>query len=275
MCETHAKLIDTDEVRFTADMLNCWRKLAELRASLSQQTGTSVEVHLRQGNEVPLAVVERSVTQGGTDAMNDVCDAVLDSCIVDVWGDAIGFAVRDIVAELMVNAFRHGGASQFELNINLDRIQVRSDDEPYSFGQLLADGKGHGGQQAAESLIKLNDRLITSYRREGNWNVFEVVFVTSAEQVLRTSTCSVDYGDFVMTLEFAEQWPAMYTDCETIYVVMGPRQHLVPSAARNLSARLEALAAGQKQIVLVGSAISAGVISTLKMAFPDLQVIQV
>lgn len=89
MCETHAKLIDTDEVRFTVEMLSRWRELAELRASLGQQTGRSVQVHLHEGHEVPLAIVERSVTGVSTDVMNDLCDAVLDSCIVDVWGKDI------------------------------------------------------------------------------------------------------------------------------------------------------------------------------------------
>ncbi|RTQ33680.1 hypothetical protein EJP69_15000 [Variovorax gossypii] len=275
MCETHAKLIDTDEVRFTTEMLGRWRELAELRASLSQETGRSVQVHLRQGHEVPLAVVKRSITQIGLDVMNDMCDAVLDSCIVDVWGKDIGYAVRDVVAELMDNAFKHGGARQFNLDIDLNRILIRSDDGPYSFGQLLADVQHHGGQQAAASLMKLNDRLITSYRREDNRNVLEIAFITSSEQVLRTTVCSVDYGDFMRTLEVEDQLPAMYSNCETIYVVMGPRQHLVPSFARKLSDHLRTLAAAQKRIVLIGSAISEGVVLTLKGAFPDLQVVQV
>ncbi|WP_143059995.1 hypothetical protein [Burkholderia contaminans] len=275
MCETHAKLIDTDEVRFTVEMLSRWRELAELRASLGQQTGRSVQVHLREGHEVPLAVVGRSITRVGTDVTNDLCDAVLDSCIVDVWGKDIGYAVRDAVAELMNNAFTHGGAREFKLDIDLNRVQVRSDDGPYSFGQLLSDTKGHGGQQAAASLMKLNDRLITSYRREDGYNVLDIDFVTSSEQVLRTTACSVDYGDFVTTLEFQDQLPAMYTRCETIYVVLGPRQHLVPSAARNLAGRLQTLAAAQKRIVLIGSAISEGVVLMLQGHFPDMQVMQV
>ena len=275
MCETHAKLIDTDEVRFTVEMLARWRELAELRASLSQQTGRSVQVQLREGDEIPLAAVERSVTRGGTDVMNDLCDAVLDSCIVDVWGKDVGYAVRDMVAELMDNAFAHGGAREFKLEIDLNRVQVRSDDGPYSFGQLLADTQCHGGQQAAASLMKLNERLITSYRREGGYNVLDIDFVTSSEQVLRTTACSVDYCDFVSTLQSQKKLPALYTHCETIYVVLTPRQHLIPSAARSLSRRLETLAAAQKRIVLIGSAISEGVVLTLQGAFPDMQVMQV
>ncbi|WP_295537521.1 hypothetical protein [uncultured Pseudacidovorax sp.] len=275
MCETHAKLIDTDEVRFTAEMLVRWRELAELRASLSQETGRTVNVHLRQGHEIPLAQVEKVVTQNGVDVMNDMCDAILDSCIVDVWGKEIGYAVRDVVAELMDNAFTHGGASQFTLNIDQNQILIKSDDLPYSFGQLLADSQHHGGQKAAEALMKLNDRLITSYRREDNYNVLEISFVTSSEQVLSTTACAVEYSDFITTLEFSDQLPAMYSNCETIYVVVGPRQHLVPSVARKLSTRLRNLAAAHKRIVLIGSAISEGVTSMLKDEFPDMQIMQV
>lgn len=275
MCETHAKLIDTDEVRFTVEMLARWRELAELRASLSQQTGRSVEVQLRDGNAIPLAAVERSVKRAGTDVINDLCDAVLDSCIVDVWGKDIGYAVRDMIAELMDNAFAHGGAREFKLEIDLNRVQVRSDDGPYSFGQLLADTKCHGGQQAAAALMKMNERLITSYRREGGYNVLHIDFVTSAEQVLRTTACSVAYGEFLSTLQSHQELPALYEHCETIYVVLTPRQHLIPSAARSLLSRLEALALAQKRIVLIGSAISESVVLTLRSVFPDMQVIQV
>jgi len=65
------------------------------------------------------------------------------------------------------------------------------------------------------------------------------------------------------------------TNCETIYIVMRSREHLIPSYARNLSVRLRTLAASQKRIVLIGSAISKDVVSMLKHAFPDLQVMQV
>jgi len=213
MCETHAKLIDTDEVRFTVKMLGRWRELAELRAALSQETGRAVSLHLRHGHDVPLAVVERSATRNERDVLNDMCDAVLDSCIVDVWGQDIGYAVRDLVGELMENAFKHGGASEFKPNIDLNRILVRSDDGPYSFGQLLTDVQCHGGQHAATSLVKFNDRLITSYRREGGCNILEIAFITSSDQVLQTTACSVDYSNFVKTLESQDHWPAMYSNC--------------------------------------------------------------
>jgi hypothetical protein len=275
MCATHAKLIDTDELRFTSTMLARWRELAELRATLSHEVGRPVEVHLRNGNEVPLAVVQKSVADGSSDVVNSVCDAVLDSCIVDVWGKQIGYAVRDVVGELLANAFLHGGATEFRLDIDLNFVRIRSNDGPYSFGQLVADERRRGGQQAAAALTKLNGQLITSYRREGEHNVLEIAFITSADQVLRTTACSIDYGDFATTLELRDELPAMYTSCETIYIVLGERQHLVPSAARHLSDRLKQLASTGKRIVVVGSHISEGVVHTLESAFPHLQVMEI
>jgi hypothetical protein len=284
MCETHAKLIDTDEVRFTVEMLQRWRELAELRAKLSQAIKQPVNVHLRQGNEVSLAEVKRSVSRphAAVDAslnlnetvINDLCNAVLDSCIVDVWGDDIGHAVRDLAAELMLNAFQHD-ANHFQLDINLNRVIIKSDDGPFSFGDLLADPQCNGGQRAAASLIKLNDRLITSYRRDSGFNIIEIAFVSSSDQVLCTTTCSVDYGDFVTDLENFDQLPPMYFDCETIYVVMGPRRHLIPSVARRLTDSLQKLADNQKRVVLIGSSISKGVVLQLKEVFPNMQVMQV
>lgn len=275
MCSTHAKLIDTDEVRFTVEMLHRWRELAELRASLSHAMGRSIQLELRRGREVPLAEVKRSISQRNDHTLNDICTAVLDSCIVDVWGRDLGLAVRDLVGELVNNAFLHGGASHFKLDIDQNRVLIESNDAPYSFGQLRDDSKRRGGQQAAESLMRLSDRLITSYRREANSNVLEIAFITTCAQVLRATTCSIEHSDFVMALEGEGQLPTVYSSCETIYVVLPPGSHFIPSAARNLSERLKALADANKRVVLIGSDISEGVIYTLKGVFPDIQVVQV
>jgi hypothetical protein len=284
MCGKHATLIDTDEVRFTVDMLRRWRELAELRAKLSHETKRPVEVHLREGHEIPLAEVRKSVIRADTDIdatlningviTDDLCNAVLDSCIEDVWGKDIGHAVRDLAGELMLNAFQHG-ANHFHLDIDLNHVIIKSDDEPFSFGELLADPQHNGGQSAAASMTKLTDRLLTSYRRENGFNILEIAFISSAEQVLVTTTCSIGYRDFISHLESYDQLPAMYSDCETIYIVVKPRQHLIPSVARRLIERLQKLADQQKRIVLIGSSISDGVISLLKGTFPDLQVMEV
>lgn len=275
MCSTHAKLIDTDEVRFTVEMLRRWRELAELRASLSHAMGRSIQLELRRGREVPLAEVKRVASQSDPPTLNDMCTAVLDSCIVDVWGKELGLAVRDLVGELMLNAFQHGVASQFKLDIDRSRVLIESNDAPYSFGQLLDDSKCRGGQRAAVSLMKLSDRLITSYRREANSNILEIAFVTSCAQVLRATTCSIEHFDFLTALEPTGQLPTVYSSCETIYIVLNPGNHLIPSAARSLSERLKALAAEKKRLVLIGSDISEGVVYTLKSAFPDMRVVQI
>ncbi|MNN53576.1 hypothetical protein D3C81_1683400 [compost metagenome] len=174
----------------------------------------------------------------------------------------------------MDNAFNHGKASQFKLNIHLNQIVIKSDDSPYSFGDLLDDINCRGGQRAATSLLKFNDRLITSYRREGVFNVLEIAFITSSEQVLRSTVCSIDYGHFKMALEDEEPLPVLYSNCETIYVVMGPHRHLIPSVAMRLKPRLIKLADANKRIVLIGSAISEDVVILLKKDFPSMQVIQ-
>jgi len=275
MCQTHAKLIDTDEVRFTVEMLQRWRELAELRARLNQEINSSVPIYLHRGNEVPLAIVNKSATQNSSDVLNEICNAVLDSCIVDIWGEELGYAIRDVVGELMSNAFRHGGARKFELDIQLNRVLIKSDDGPYNFGQLLNDSQCHGGQQAASALVKFRDRILTSYRREDNYNTLEISFITSSQQVLGTTVCSVDYNDFFTTLNSQSEWPEIYSNCETIYIVMSSKQHLIPSVARTLSIRLKELASAQKKIVLIGSAISEGVKSMLQDIFPDIQIMQI
>ena len=272
MCGKHAKLIDTDEVRFTVEMLRRWRELAELRAELSHASGQTIQLELRRGRMVPLAEVQKSLSQCDENTFREVCTAVLDSCIVDVWGKDLGLAVRDLVGELMLNAFNHGGAKGFKLDIDEKRVLIESDDAPFSFGQLLGDPERHGGQRAASEVVRLGDRLITSYRRTPTSNVLEIAFITSGEQALAATTCAIDHISFVTALHTPEGLPAVYSNCETIYVVL--EDHFIPSAARSFSVRLKMLAATKKRLVLIGTDISSHVVDMMKEGFPGVQVVQ-
>ncbi|EXU74845.1 hypothetical protein BG55_14000 [Erwinia mallotivora] len=275
MCETHAKTIDTDEVRFTVEMLNRWRELAELRAHLQQTIKSPLCDFLHKGNEVPLAQVNRSFMQNDLAAINEICDAVEFSYIYDVWGKDVGIAIRDIAGELLINAFRHGGATEFKIDINSDRVLITSDDRPFSFEQLLTDPQCHGGQQAAASLMKRGDRLVTAYRRENNSNILEITFITSQEQIIKSNSCAISFTDFFSDLSRRSELPDVYISCETIYIVVPSGFHIIPSTGLEMGRHLKELAQTGKKMVLICSRTSEDVISKLESFVPGLEVRQI
>ncbi|MCX8956760.1 hypothetical protein [Erwinia psidii] len=277
MCQLHAKMIDTDEVRYTVEMLNHWRELAELRAHLKQATNSQypLPLHLRQGNEIPLAKIIRSTTENSHSALATISSAVEDSCIYDVWGKALGMAVRDLACELLKNAFEHGNATKFEIDIGLDRVRIKSDDSPFSFSQLLSHSQGRGGQVAAAGLAEVDHQLITSYRRVDGSNVLEITFITSQEQVLKSNHCSVSFDDFSRGFSRDNELPDIYISCETIYIVIPQGTTFIPSIAFGVVRQLQQLEMTGKKFIFIGSGISDSVVAILKNAFPDIQVKQV
>ncbi len=51
LCQNHAKLVDNDEVRYTVDILNEWKRLSE-RAALLEIEGTASDSETTQNNDV-------------------------------------------------------------------------------------------------------------------------------------------------------------------------------------------------------------------------------
>ena len=55
MCYTHGKIIDTDEKRFTVQMLKMWKEIAERRAKFVQENGSSLNLPSAALNDLLLA----------------------------------------------------------------------------------------------------------------------------------------------------------------------------------------------------------------------------
>src|SRR5690606_20933199 len=126
MCYTHGKLIDTDEVTYTVEVLRTWRKLAELRARLSQEKGRDIEL-------TPALLAQESMPEycadvtGMGSGLKVIGDAIEASCMPQIWGLGISRALRDVLIEVSQNAFTHGKAKSVRLNILPNSIQLTDD----------------------------------------------------------------------------------------------------------------------------------------------------
>lgn len=273
MCETHAKLIDTDEVSYTVEMLKDWRRLAELRAEISHQVGKALPVYLREGNQVPLASSRCRVSSADADSVSMVCSVVVNSCISDVWGENLGLAVRDLAGELIRNEFTHGEASEFHLSVEINRVSIRGNGNPYSITELMESQCGRGGQLAARHLIEQDDSLIVSYRRDGDWNTVDIALISESEQVLKSTTCSIRSHDFLDMNLWNESGLAAFETCDTIYIVVPKDTHFIPSIAFALAQKLSEVK--HRKFVLVGSSISPSVLEFFTNGFDNLRVMQI
>ncbi|HEY0550052.1 MAG TPA: hypothetical protein VGF13_10670 [Verrucomicrobiae bacterium] len=89
MCYRHGKLIDTDERRFSIEMLKQWRGFAELRARLRSEFGNEIEPTNSQLIDLGFAE-QRLVLQALGEENDLIGDALFYSCVPLVWGKKLG-----------------------------------------------------------------------------------------------------------------------------------------------------------------------------------------
>jgi hypothetical protein len=142
MCATHARLIDRDEIIYTIPMLQLWRRIREQKAKLRQQLGREIEFGPARFADLPL--VGDEIKLNGVGSENEtVGNALLNSCVHEIWGKGLAEAVRDLAIELIRNAFGHGHATEFTLsivcgvhNVRLVQRQSSRDSATSTFGDF-------------------------------------------------------------------------------------------------------------------------------------------
>jgi hypothetical protein len=218
MCYKHGTLIDTDESRFTVSMLKRWRELAELRARLEVELGHSVEL---SPAEIPdLLLVENSISFSRPGLENELIgNALHDSCLPAVWGNELADAARDVLIELLRNAFQHGGARRCQIRIEPKSIRFVEDGSEFNPWDLLMREQGGGGVAAVNRLLSaFGERIITAFRRTIDENEIVLALATSVDDVQDLTPC-------VAQFEFGPEDEVharldLLESCKTIYVVL-------------------------------------------------------
>jgi len=105
LCYTHGKLIDTDETRYTIEMLRCWKEIAERRAKarLERLAENDCLGGIAPGTcklQIPISGPENEI----------IGNVIHDTCLPELWGRNLADAIRDLTIEIVRNAFQHGRA---------------------------------------------------------------------------------------------------------------------------------------------------------------------
>jgi hypothetical protein len=219
MCYRHGKLIDTDETRFTIDMLRNWRKIAESRAQLAQELGGKVKAISGMFSDIPL--VEALVELQGIGTENELIgDALADSCVPVLWGDELSHALRDFSIEFARNAFVHGKASKFTLDIRPTSLTLSDDGSSFDPWSLL-DGseRNSGGITAMRQLVEdFGTKLVIAARRVEDLNEITISLPRSQADVSNVTPCTVTIRDASRINHRTEI--GILRTCKVVYVIL-------------------------------------------------------
>jgi anti-sigma regulatory factor (Ser/Thr protein kinase) len=138
LCDNDAKVIDDDELRFTKELLVGWRDHAEDLAA--QELGKPQ----LEGLQRRLIVHSASLPSDLAD-LNGLHRAI-EHFLLDV-GASVAWAnhyedARLALYELALNAIRHGGASEVELDTSEGRVRLRDAGQHFGLQELLKNGRG-------------------------------------------------------------------------------------------------------------------------------------
>lgn len=190
-CNTHAELIDADEITYTVDLLKSWRRLAEIKAKIRQAHG-AIELSLHP-ELVSMGIAPESLSVvSDNDGRQKIGRAVEFSCVADVWGARLAGALRDFLIEYSRNAITHGAASAVGIKFLPHCIEITDDGTLFDI-QTLRDPQGsRGGGMAYRALISAFKLSAISVERGADGvNKAFIPLVSSALELPRVNPCAV------------------------------------------------------------------------------------
>ena len=188
-CNTHAKLIDTDEVSYTIPMLTQWKLLAERRAALRQAYGDIDFTYHRE--LIPLGLAPESLSLISDMEMNErIGLSVRHSYLAEICGHEAADAVRDFLIEHARNAFSHGGAMSVGIEFTSNAITVVDDGAAFTVSDLAAP-ESRGGGLAYRALLETKQLGHASSRRFDGQNHVHIPFVLNVGELPRVNPCAV------------------------------------------------------------------------------------
>jgi hypothetical protein len=269
MCYTHGKLIDTDETRFTVEMLQKWRQIAEERARFLQAHGQALGLPSPNYSEIGLATSTSCLA--AADFSNSIIgDAIRYSCVPEVWGPAIAHRVRDFAIELARNAFQHGGAIFFQVEIFPVHIRLTDDGASFDIWILAQGGQQSGGRLAFGALLEsLADRLVVVGQRKNGLNEVLISRISDADQLEDLTPC-VAWVDWK---EVRERRHQIVVDkaCQLVYVILPP--YWTPSDSCLLVDKMKRESHDPSRFIFVLQQASDTSREIIREAFPDCRIV--
>lgn len=267
MCYTHGKLIDTDERRFTPEILQEWKRINESIARLRQETGVDYKTAYQSLSLDKL--IENEVQLPKEFAVNSyVGHALHDSCLSIVFGKDITESIRDFLIEYIKNAYLRGEALNCTLRITSNEIIVIDDGKEFNVRKLYNNGRG-GSMSIKKLLDNYGDKVfLTSYRSQDK-NTLKISIPKTADKIINSTPCVVQF-DFETLHQYGYSYQ-IKENCNEVFVILP--EYFSYSDIALMSEKHPKLLSETRTLVFVLRHVSKDVRKLLVSQFSDCQVI--
>jgi hypothetical protein len=168
LCSTDAKKID-DELRYTVELLESWRELAQDRAR--EELGRPVsKAPLAERRLIPH---RRRLPSDPAGLRTGVHEFLIDVGAMLAWADHYEL-VRMFFYELALNAVEHGGATEVELSSTVSTVTLQADGAHFEIEQLRG-GRGGGAAAVRDLDDYATGRFSPRYERGEGFNRWSLV----------------------------------------------------------------------------------------------------
>lgn len=268
MCSTHSVEIDRDEARYTVSVLNHWKKIAEARADIAKNHGWDF---FDKNNYFPVdSLADISLNLNYSSNHNDLIgNAISDSCLPYIWGKSQSIIIRDFIIEIYRNAFTHGNATKFDVEITSKKIELIYDGIEFDIFELLTHSNADGGSDTLREII---ENHINSFVVNYSFNTINRIIIHTVKDFEFLSSnlpCLISMDKFD-SRNFEGQFH-MHEKCGAIFILLP--MHFSRSDVRSLESRLSALQPTEKPVFIVGSDITENTKKAIIDRFPNFYLI--
>lgn len=269
MCYLHGKLIDTDEVRFSIDVLKKWKEIAESITGIMVARNCEYEQAIKYYNFS--GIIVNKIVVDGIGSENEVIgNAMLDCCVAQVWGRDIANAVRDFIIEIVRNAYLHGTATSIKFETYENRIVITDNGLRFNPKLLMKQEGGSGGMRSVKQLIeKYGNTIVLTYQNKENINVNSIAVLKNHKDIFQITPCCFT----VPSLVNRKVEIVIEESCNEFYVVFP--NFICFSDLSHIHHNLRILNKNEKQITFIMRNVSDGVMECIKDQFPTINIINI
>jgi len=268
-CNTHAKLIDTDEATYTVPMLRHWRVLAEKRAEIRQIFG-DVDFSLGHSDLKAVGLAPETISLNAHAEINQaIGTAIRCACIAEIAGTRVADTLRDFLVEYVRNSLTHGGASEASIAIENTSIRVIDNGSAFQLSELLQTST-RGGGLAYRALLELaRIGAVSTLRSETGENHLYIPFVVSARDLPKANPCAISIDKAQVHRGPIDFTPVQ--DCDRVFLIAPDYSSY--SDGPVFEGALRGVLADHPRVVLVFPDVSERVLKHFKDIFAPAEVV--
>lgn len=275
MCYSHGKLIDTDESTFPPEALQHWRKLAEAKARIRQAFGA--DLSMQDSGDLDIKLPSIKVEMSPADNISKLIQEIFfNSCINEVWGDDLAYSIRELTIELARNAFLHGHATTFEVDIDACKVTLSDNGKAFSFSELLSHTQRRGGAAAAKQVSEsFLNKLIYSYIQTEHGNKLILARIRASKEISAITPCNItiDFESHKLKYDDVVSFCECHTECGTVYIV--PKYGISHSDIAIIAEKMKSILHTGQTIVLVCEGVSSGLEEYITKIAPNMKLMRV